>query len=207
MGNLRSVARAFQTLNTEVKVVETPAEIAEFSPDMLVLPGVGALRDCMAGLKASGLDQFISDWISKDQPFLGICLGLQALFDFSEEGNVDGLGILQGKVRRFTASSELRVPHMGWNTVAFRGESPIGEALPHELACFYFDHSYYVDPVDPQIIAGTTDYGISFCSCIRKGNCFATQFHPEKSQALGLSLLRHFLIINQPNHAVSPENS
>jgi len=200
MGNLKSVARAFEKVGAEVSILDQPEQKKDWAA--LILPGVGALGDCIKGLKKSKLDVWIRNWLGNDKPFFGICLGLQALFDFSEEGDVAGLGILPGKVRRFSFATgvDLKIPHMGWNHVRFRDkeESPLLENLRQQDQ-FYFDHSYYVVPEDPDVVWGLTDYGDYFVSAVRRGNCFATQFHPEKSQEKGLQIYRNFL-----NHIVTP---
>jgi len=191
MGNLRSVAKAFEREGGDVTIVDRPAG-GEW--DAMVLPGVGALGDCVDGLKQSGLDRWIVEWIAADRPFFGICLGLQALFDFSEEGNVEGLGVFPGRVLRFRIDPSLKVPHMGWNSVSF---STGGGALRADLSDgdqFYFDHTYHVVPDDKDIAWCSTDYGGPFVSGVRRGKCVATQFHPEKSQAKGLQMYRNFLM-------------
>lgn len=191
MGNLRSVAKAFEKVGGRVGILDRPDPDGGW--DALVLPGVGALGDCVKGLGATGLDSWIGDWIAADRPFFGICLGLQALFEHSEEGDVAGLGVFRGKVRRFRIEASLKVPHMGWNSVAFRAEDdPFRDGLL-DGDQFYFDHTYHVVPEDPVLAWGETDYGGPFVSAIRRGNCLATQFHPEKSQAKGLQMYRTFL--------------
>jgi glutamine amidotransferase len=191
MGNLRSVSQALQAVGAEVRVCAQPDQVGD--ADGLVLPGVGALADCVAALNSSGFATFVREWIAADRPFLGVCLGLQALFDHSEEGNVAGLGIFPGRVVRFRRPPEFKVPHMGWNTVAFsRPGSPLLDGLRAAEESFYFVHSYYVVPEDPALTFGTCDYGGAFTAAIARGQCFATQFHPEKSQAKGLALYRNF---------------
>ena len=158
-----------------------------------VFPGVGALGDCVDALRSSGLDGTICEWIADDRPFLGVCLGLQALFERSEEGDVRGLGVFEGSVVRFRFES-LKVPHMGWNSVSFRTRArPLVGQPDLEGEQFYFVHSYFVVPGDKDLIAGETVYGNPFTSMIARGRCFATQFHPEKSQRAGLSLYRGFV--------------
>jgi len=165
----------------------------------VVLPGVGAFRDCMANLEKLNLLEVVRKSIEKGKPFLGICLGLQVLFDQSEEfGRVPGLGILPGEERRFPDNLRpngngfpLKIPHMGWNTVSLRKPNSLFEGVPDQ-SYFYFVHSYYVLPRNPDMIATTTDYGIEFVSGIQHENIFAFQFHPEKSQKLGLALLERF---------------
>lgn len=191
MGNLRSVARAWEHVGARTRLVSDPNEIG--AADALIFPGQGAIVDTMALLKKTGLDSAICKWIDQDKPFFGICLGLQALFDTSEEGNTPGLGILKGAVRRFKIDPSLKVPHMGWNTVSFTCEDPVVNGLQSGKDQFYFVHSYYVEPEDKELTLFETDYGVTFVSGIRFGNCYATQFHPEKSQANGLRLYRNFL--------------
>lgn len=193
MGNLRSVAKAWEHEGASVRLVETPGDIGR--ADALVFPGQGSIVATMQLLQRTGFATAIQDWLSADKPFFGICLGMQALFEHSEEGDTAGLGIFPGTVERFRfpAGSGLKVPHMGWNTVTFLRETSVDAGLgpePH----FYFVHSYRVKPADPAIVWGTTQYGgESFCSAIQRGRCFATQFHPEKSQHNGLLLYRQFL--------------
>lgn len=191
MGNLRSVTKAFECCGARVQVVAGRKSLA-VEPDAMVLPGVGALRDCVEGLQARGLDHCVREWIAQDRPFFGICLGMQALFEFSEEnGGTRGLGIFPGQVKRFQLPADYKIPHMGWNAVAFKGTSPLTEGLPEGEEQFYFVHSYYCAPEDSELVWGQTDYGGVFCSAVRRGNAFATQFHPEKSQALGLQMYRN----------------
>jgi len=192
MGNLRSVSQALQAVGADVHVCERPAEVGE--ADGLVLPGVGALADCVAALNATSFSSFVREWIGADRPFLGVCLGLQALFDHSEEGDVAGLGIFPGRVVRFRRPPGTKVPHMGWNTVTFRDPaSPLIAGLRPTGESFYFVHSYHVVPEDASLTFGTCDYAGAFTAAIARGHCFATQFHPEKSQARGLALYRNFV--------------
>ena len=188
MGNLRSVEKGFLKVGVEAQVVTDPNAVANASA--VVLPGVGAFRDCMKNLEQASLIGPITRAIQNGKPFLGICLGLQVLFTESEEfGTYKGLDILKGKVVRFQV--DLKVPHMGWNNVKILRRPPIFEGI-NDASFFYFVHSYYVAPVDSDIIAGTTDYGVTFTSMIWKDNILATQFHPEKSQEAGLRILRNF---------------
>jgi len=195
MGNLHSVYRAFLEVGASAGIVDTPAQ-AEGS-QALVFPGQGAIVDTMRLLRSRGWDSFIRDWIEEDRPFFGICLGLQALFDFSEEGDTSGLGICRGRVKRFhfPASSGCKIPHMGWNCVAFGSErQDLLEGIDPARDQFYFVHSFYVVPDDPELSWAITRYGdLSFCSGITRGNLVATQFHPEKSQGKGLQLYRNFV--------------
>ncbi|MBR5623262.1 MAG: imidazole glycerol phosphate synthase subunit HisH [Opitutales bacterium] len=193
MGNLRSVRRALEAAGATVQIVASPEAVGEASA--LVFPGQGAIVDAMAQLKKTGFDSFIRDWIASDKPFMGICLGLQLLFEHSEEGDADGLGIFRGKVKRFPESADLKVPHMGWNTVSVdvNNSGKLAKDLNPEGESFYFVHSYYVDTPEREIVWSLSDYGLKFVSGIRRGKVFAVQFHPEKSQAKGIALYRNFL--------------
>ncbi len=192
MGNLRSVAKAFEVSGAEVHVVGKPDDIG--AADGLVLPGVGALPDCVEALKATGLGEAVRRWIAEDRPFFGICLGMQALFDASEEGACRGLGIFPGSVKRFRLPPEFKVPHMGWNPVSFRqAGSPLAAGLRIEGEPFYFVHSYHCVPAERELVFGECDYAGAFVAAIQRGRAVATQFHPEKSQAAGLRLYRNFV--------------
>ncbi len=191
--NLRSVTKALEAVGASIRVVRTPEEIAAADVRGLVLPGVGALRDCVASLRASKLDATVRDWIAADRPFLGVCLGMQALFEHSEEGNIAGLGIFPGKVVRFRRPPEFKIPHMGWNTVRFvQCGTALQAGLRDDGENFYFVHSFYCVPADPKLVLAECDYGGAFCAAIARGRVFATQFHPEKSQAKGLHVYRNF---------------
>ena len=194
--NLRSVTKAFEAVGASVWVVRTPAEVTAANARGLVLTGVGALRDCVASLRASKLDATVRDWIAADRPFLGVCLGMQALFEHSEEGGVAGLGIFPGQVVRFQRPPECKIPHMGWNTVRFvQPLSPLSAQLSTSDEAFYFVHSFYCVPTDRALVLAECDYGGAFCAAIARGRAFATQFHPEKSQAKGLQIYRNFAAI------------
>lgn len=196
MGNLRSVQKAFEAVGADARVTRDPQIIADAAS--VVLPGVGAFKDCMANLDQFGLIEPVRKSIQSGKPFLGICLGLQLLFEQSAEfGTVPGLGILPGKVIRFDLSGRpgLKVPHMGWNTLNLKKSSPLFEpADTHPY--FYFVHSYYVVPDDAETVATTTEYGVEFVSGIEYQNIHAFQFHPEKSQKAGLALLEKFSRLN-----------
>ena len=190
MGNLRSVQKGFEKVGHEAVVTRDPAEVA--AAEKVVLPGVGAFEDAMAELKRQKLIDPVLQAIEADKPFLGICLGLQLLFEKSyEHGTHEGLGVLGGEVVRFELPKDYSVPHMGWNQVSIPRRAPILEGID-EGTYFYFVHSYYVAPSDPEVIATQTDYGLPFCSMIWRDNLFATQFYPEKSQADGLRILKNF---------------
>lgn len=194
--NLRSVTKALEAVGASIRVVRTPAEITAMKASGLVLPGVGALRDCVAALRQSKLDATVAEWIAADRPFLGVCLGMQALFERSEEGNVQGLGVFRGEVRRFQRPRAFKIPHMGWNTISFRtAGSPLAEGLAQQGESFYFVHSFHCVPADPALVLAECDYGGEFCAAIGRGRVFATQFHPEKSQAKGLQIYRNFAAV------------
>jgi glutamine amidotransferase len=189
MGNLRSVEKGFLKVGVDAEVVSDSKAID--NAEAVVLPGVGAFRDCIRNLADAGLTEAIIRNIEKGKPFLGICLGLQMLFSESEEfGTCRGLDVLKGKVVRFP-ESELKVPHMGWNNVKILRQPPVLDGIP-DNSFFYFVHSFYVAPEDKEVVATTTDYGLEFTSMVWKDNIFATQFHPEKSQELGLKILKGF---------------
>lgn len=188
MGNLKSVEKGFKKVGIDAVVTSNPGTVD--NAEAIVLPGVGAFRDCIRNLSDLSLTESVIASINKGKPFLGICLGLQVLFSESEEfGTCKGLDIFRGKVVRFQKG--LKVPHMGWNTVRIINRPPILSDI-EDNAFFYFVHSFYVVPEDTGIIATTTDYGTSFTSMVWKDNVFATQFHPEKSQNLGLKVLAGF---------------
>ena len=195
MGNLRSVQKAFEQVGCQAVVTADPAVAAR--AEKLVLPGVGAFRDCMRNLTEGGFVVPIKAHIAAGKPFLGICLGLQLLFAESEEfGRHPGLGIIPGKVVRFPDGAQeggevLKVPHMGWNRISIHRPAPLYQGVP-DGSYVYFVHSYYVVPDDPAVIATETGYGQPFCSSIWRDNVMATQFHPEKSQAVGLQMLKNF---------------
>ncbi len=191
MGNLRSVQKGFERMGHDAVVTSDAKTI--LSASKVVLPGVGAFPDCMRNLREYGLIDAVHESINSGKPFLGICLGLQLLFTESEEFGISkGLDIIKGKVVRFKIQdSTFKVPHMGWNSVSIKRQPPALADVP-DGSHFYFVHSFHVVPEDKSVIATTTDYGYEFVSSVWKDNVFATQFHPEKSQALGLSILKRF---------------
>jgi glutamine amidotransferase len=190
MGNLRSVQKAFEKIGASAIVTSDAGEVQQAAK--VVLPGVGAFGACMQNLEKFGLVSTIRNAIDQKKPFLGICMGLQVLFDEGEEfGKHKGLGVIPGKVIRFKLPAKYKIPHMGWNRVLKKRRHPVLAEID-ENAYFYFVHSYFVVPKDPQVIVTTTDYGKEFVSSIAKDNIFACQFHPEKSQTTGLKVLKAF---------------
>jgi glutamine amidotransferase len=190
MGNLRSVQKAFERVGHAAAITADPRVLEQ--ADHVVLPGVGAFADAIAEIRRRELIEPIQAAIASNKPFLGICLGLQMLFDVSyEDGEHEGLGVIPGEVRRFDVPAEYKVPHMGWNHVAQRRPAPIFNGIA-DGSHFYFVHSYYVVPQDEKVIAGEASYPEPFCAAIWRKNLFAAQFHPEKSQAAGLQLLKNF---------------
>jgi imidazole glycerol-phosphate synthase subunit HisH len=190
MGNLRSVQKAFERVGCSATISSDPARIAK--AEKLVLPGVGAFGDAMAELRQRDLIEPVCAVIRSGRPFLGICLGLQLLFDVGYEGGeYQGLGILPGKVVRFELPETYKVPHMGWNQALIRHRAPVLSGID-EGTHFYFVHSYYAVPDDSDVVAIEAEYAQPFCAMIWRDNLFATQFHPEKSQQQGLKLLRNF---------------
>ncbi len=187
-GNLRSVAKALEAVGADPLVTSDAREIAR--SEALVFPGQGANDSSMRALRQRGLVGAITDFISADRPFLGVCLGLQLLLERSEEGTEPGLGVIEGRVRRLPKGR--KIPHMGWNSVSLSTRHEVLSAVP-DGSHFYFVHSYYADPSDPGLVAGTTDYGVEFCSAVARRGLVAVQFHPEKSGRLGLALYRRFV--------------
>ena len=190
MGNLRSVSKAIEHVapRAEVRVTAVPQEI--LSSDKVVVPGQGAMPDCMRQLAASGAREAVVE-AARAKPFLGVCIGLQMLFDQGEEGDTPGLGLLGGEVPRFKLTG-LKIPHMGWNEVTQSRPHALWAGIP-DSSRFYFVHSYYPAPRDAALTAGTTVYGRPFTCAVARDNIFAVQFHPEKSQSAGLQLLSNFV--------------
>ena len=191
-GNLRSVARAVEHVGFKPEVTSDPRSLD--SADAVIMPGVGAAADTMRHLEERGFAEPLRAYIRADRPFLGVCMGMQALLTESEEGGGHPcLDIIAGQVRRFESNGErLKVPHMGWNAVRQVGDHPIFAGIPDD-SYFYFVHSYYPDPEDESIVIGRTEYGVPFASAIARDNLVATQFHPEKSGPAGLQMYRNFL--------------
>lgn len=196
MGNLHSVAKALEHAGShQVLVTGDPAVIRE--ADRIVLPGVGAIRDCMAEIRRQGIDELVRE-VSQDRPFLGVCVGMQALMQRSEEnGGVDCIDLFPGAVRRFPGGMQeegesLKVPHMGWNEVSHVLDHPLWHGIP-DRARFYFVHSFYVEAGNPRQVVGRGHYGLDFAAALADGSRFATQFHPEKSADCGLQLYANFL--------------
>lgn len=190
MGNLRSVQKGLERVGAEARISRDVDEI--LSADGVVLPGVGAFGACMENLVSYGLVDCVRAVIDRGTPFLGICVGMQLLFEESEEfGPVPGLGILPGRVVRFAERSDLIVPHMGWNQLRMRTPAPHLDGIDDE-SFVYFVHSFYVDTPDASIVAASTEYDVEFAAAVIRDNIFATQFHPEKSQAVGLRILENF---------------
>ncbi len=198
MGNLRSVAQALRAVAPEANVLIS-GDVADIdSADRIVLPGQGAMRDCMASLRQSGVEEALLR-AAKTRPVMGVCVGEQMLFDSSEEADTSGLGLLPGKVVRFQLDGRLqpdgsrfKVPQMGWNRVKQVRQHPLWQGILDD-SYFYFVHSYYVQPDDASLTAGETEYGAPFCCAVARDNIFATQFHPEKSAGAGLQLYKNFV--------------
>jgi imidazole glycerol-phosphate synthase subunit HisH len=213
MGNLRSVEKALARVGADVRIVSDAKGV--LMADALVLPGVGAFGDCMANLQKAGLVEAIREFIDSKRPFLGICLGMQGLFESSEEApGVKGLTVFPGTVPKFhfngvgsqagtpvpPRTSSLKVPHMGWNELRItKRDCPLLKDVA-DGSRVYFVHSYYCAPKDQSLTCATTEYGIEFCSMLWAGNVFATQFHPEKSQAVGLKMLENFVALAETKH-------
>jgi len=190
-GNLRSVQKALEKVGARVTRSNDPQAV--LSARKVVLPGVGAFGDFMSGLRARGLQDAIAQVAARGVPLLGICVGMQALFEVGEEmGEHAGLGLLPGRVERLAESPSVKIPHTGWNQVQVQKEAPLFDGI-RSGAYVYFNHSYFCRPSDPSVVIATTDYGVEFACAVQRGHIFGVQFHPEKSQAVGLQLLKNFL--------------
>jgi imidazole glycerol-phosphate synthase subunit HisH len=189
-GNITSVVRSLRALGVEGRITAGPEAVLEAR--RVIFPGVGAAGEAMATLKSRGLDQALKEVFARGTPILGICLGAQIILDYSEENDTPCLGLLPGRTRALPRTPGLKIPHMGWNRVDWRGSHPVFNGLP-ATAEYYFVHSFYPDPAADSMILGVTDHGISFPSAIGWRNLVATQFHPEKSGRFGLNILENFL--------------
>lgn len=196
-GNIKSVEKAVQFLGEEVVVTRDAETI--LNADGVILPGVGAFGDAMDKIRSYGLEEVIHSCVKKEIPFLGICLGLQLLFESSEESpGVKGLGILPGKILRIPADEGLKIPHIGWNNLSFPKEGRLFEGIAKD-SFVYFVHSYYLSAGDPEMVAATTEYGVTIHASVEQGNVFACQFHPEKSSAVGMKILENFIAVTKKN--------
>lgn len=190
-GNLRSVGKALETVGAHLRILPDPAGLS--ACDALVLPGVGAFGDCARSLDQRGFRPALMEWLAADKPFLGICLGYQILFESSQESpGSRGLGFFQGEVRRFASEPGRKIPHMGWNSLSFTANNALFDGIADE-SHVYFVHSFYPDPTDASLVSAWCDYGIRFAASVSRGNIHATQFHPEKSQDIGLKILANFV--------------
>ncbi len=191
MGNLRSVSKAIEISGGDVEIITQPEKILKM--DKIILPGVGAIKDCIRNLEKYNLVEALKEFIKTGKYFLGICLGFQALFEESTEfGHTKALGIIEGKVKKFENLGKLPVPHMGWNNIIIKKKTPLLNKI-EDGDYFYFAHSYYVNPKNKNDIMTETDYGINFVSSINRGNIYGVQFHPEKSQKKGLRIINNFV--------------
>ena len=194
-GNIKSVEKAMQLLGQEVTITRDRETI--MNADKVILPGVGAFGDAMGKLRQYGLDEVIRDVTAKGTPFLGICLGLQLLFESSEETpGVEGLGILKGKIVKIPPAPGLKIPHMGWNSLHFQNNGRLFQGIP-EQTYVYFVHSYYLQAEEPEIVKATTEYSTCIHASVEKDNVFACQFHPEKSSKWGLKILENFAAVGK----------
>lgn len=191
MGNLRSVQKAIEAVGFQADIVADPELIKNYSH--IILPGVGAFRDAISQLRKTGLDQAFRESVTTGRPCLGVCLGLQLLFDKSfEDGEFEGLGLISGNVVRFEPQPGLKIPHMGWNTLSLNRTDPLFEGIG-ESPCVYFVHSYHAKAANPEDILATSDHGGPFVAAVGRDNLRACQFHPEKSQATGLRIYKNFM--------------
>ena len=192
-GNIKSVEKAFMALGQEVVVTRDKDTILQ--ADGVILPGVGAFGDAMQKLRDFELIETIHKVVEKNTPFLGICLGLQLMFESSEETpGVEGLGLLKGKIVRIPQGEGLKIPHIGWNNLSYPNEGRLYKDIP-ENSYVYFVHSYYLQADEPQIVKATTEYGVTIHASVEKGNIFACQFHPEKSSSVGMKILENFIAV------------
>lgn len=200
-GNLQSVIKAFEFIGCRVQVIRDPQELEK--ADAAILPGVGSFGDAMNSLTARGFVSPVREFIRTGKPFLGICLGLQLLFESSEESpGVEGLGILKGKILRIPSAPGLKIPHIGWNSLAYQGNPSLLFQGLSQNPYVYFVHSYYLQAQDPGVVIATAEYGVTIHAAVQKGSLFACQFHPEKSGSEGLQMLRNFAaLIPGENHA------
>jgi len=190
-GNLRSVQKALEYVGASVLRTDDPKKVV--SGGRVVLPGVGAFGDFMSGLRARGLEEAVNDTVKRGIPLLGICVGMQALFEIGEEmGEHKGMGLLQGKVVKFADSLSVKIPHTGWNQLEAKNDARLFDQV-NDGAYVYFNHSYYCQPQNSSDVLATTDYGINYACAVQRENIFGVQFHPEKSQAIGLKILKNFL--------------
>jgi glutamine amidotransferase len=190
-GNLRSVQKALESIGADVLRTDDPNKV--LSARQVVLPGVGAFGDFMSGLRARGLESVINEIAARGVPLLGICVGMQALFETGEElGEYAGLGLLRGRVGRFAESLSVKIPHTGWNQLTVRNNALLFDQIK-DKAYVYFNHSYYCQPTNLSDVIATTDYGLQYACAVQHENIFGVQFHPEKSQAVGLQILRNFM--------------
>ncbi len=190
-GNLRSVQKALEAVGANVLRTDDPKKVV--SGGRVVLPGVGAFGDFMSGLRARGLEEAVNDTVQRGIPLLGICVGMQALFEVGEEmGEHKGMGLLQGKVVKFADSLSVKIPHTGWNQLEAKNDARLFDQV-NDGAYVYFNHSYYCQPQNSSDVLATTDYGINYACAVQRENIFGVQFHPEKSQAIGLKILKNFL--------------
>ncbi|OGO82535.1 MAG: imidazole glycerol phosphate synthase, glutamine amidotransferase subunit [Clostridiales bacterium GWC2_40_7] len=201
VGNLRSVEKAFHFIGCDAVITSDVKAASE--AECIVLPGVGAFSDAMENLRNAGMVGVVKDAIAANKPFLGICLGMQLLFDYSEEGGsrVEGLGIFRGAIKQLPQDIGLKVPHMGWNSLNMKEASPLFDKIPLN-PYVYFVHSFYLAAEDRELVAATVEYGVRFDAAIGRGNVFATQFHPEKSGSIGLDMLRNWAALKPRISAV-----